>query len=57
MNHVFAKIKAQEIEQMIFSDIVGYKLGNVALYSIQENYLDVIDLKFFMLNEVKEGYQ
>ena len=56
LNHIFAKIKPQKVEEVIFSDMVGYKVGVVGLYSLQENFLDVVNLKYFRLDEVSTGF-
>ena len=56
LNHIFAKIKPQKIEEAIFSDMVGYEVGVVGLHSLQENFLDVVNLKYFMLDEVSADF-
>ena len=39
-----------------FADYAGYKSPNNNIYSVQENYLDVLDLKYYMADELAADY-
>lgn len=39
-----------------FADYAGYKSSSNNIYSVQENYLEVLDLKYYMPNELASDY-
>jgi len=39
-----------------FADYAGYKSSRNNIYSVQENYLEVLDLKYYMPNELASDY-
>ena len=56
MKYVLSKISPNGHEHTWFSDYSGYKSSGNNLYSIQENYLDVLDLSYYMPNELNSEF-
>ena len=36
--------------------MAGYKELNTNIHSVQENYLDVVNLKYYLQNEIEQTY-
>ena len=56
LKYIFAKIKPEDKENTLFSDMSGYKELNTNIHSLQENYLDVVNLKYFLPNEIEQEF-
>lgn len=54
LKYIFAKIKPEDKENTLFSDMCGYKELNTNIHSIQENYLSVVNLKYYLPNEIEK---
>lgn len=54
MSNIISHIKPEDAEGTYISDMAGYKPCRSEVYSVQRNYLDVLDLKYYYPNEFEE---
>lgn len=51
MNYILRKMKPFWYDKNIFMDFAGFKESTAAVYTVEENYMDVIDQEYYLPTE------